>query len=292
MLPTQPGWAPGTFTRHRTPRRPVTPSRHERMNLRPGCALGSLTGSQVAFSSIRQVPGQHQEIALASLCWGKKKKKNVARRCSADNANPRGPDPRWPPASRWWCRHRVGPSAQAGALSPVVSTPNTEPFAVSNFHLLIIESTEEVAATSLPLCRFTPAKLRSGTWEKPQKRVELGRCMWGGKPLVLRPGHSIAPPGLGRPRLRNLRDQAAPRRASQVSAPVRALPTYEKPRPRGPSRVRPRRAWRREAGGPAELGSARRLAGTDAHPGPEARQLACGGGVCGAPMNGGAGSRK
>lgn len=186
----------------------------------------------------------------------------------------------------------MGPSAQAGALSPVVSTPNTEPFAVSNFHLLIIESTEEVAATSLPLCRFTPAKLRSGTWEKPQRRVELGLCMWGGKPLVLRPGHSIAPPGLGRPRLRNLRDQAAPRRASQVSAPVRALPTYEKPRPRGPSRVRPRRAWRREAGRPAELGSARRLAGTDAHPGPEARQLACGGGVCGAPMNGGAGSRK
>lgn len=77
MLPTQPGWAPGTFTRHRTPPRPVTPSRHERMNLRPGCALGSLTGSQVAFSSIRQVPGQHQEIALASLCWGKKKNKKT-----------------------------------------------------------------------------------------------------------------------------------------------------------------------------------------------------------------------
>lgn len=120
-----------------------------------------------------------KKLLLPLCAGGKKKKKNVARRCSADNANPRGPDPRWPPASRWWCRHRVGPSAQAGALSPVVSTPNTEPFAVSNFHLLIIESTEEVAATSLPLCRFTPAKLRSGTWEKPQRRVELGLCMWG-----------------------------------------------------------------------------------------------------------------
>ena len=43
---------------------------------------------------------------------------------------------------------------------------------------------------------------------------------------------------------------------------------------------------------PAEPGSELLLAIGDAGPGPEARQLAGGGGVGGAPMNGGAGSRK
>ena len=93
------------------------------------------------------------------------------------------------------------------------------------------------------------------------RRPAWTRGTWSAQSVVTRP-----PPG--RPR--------------ETPDPRASAPGGREAKAAGPCRAGPRSAWGREAGVPAEVPSARLLAGVDAHPSPEARQLAGGGGVRGA----------
>lgn len=198
-----------------------------------------------------------------------------------------------PMVSRWWCRHgwdqpNPGCSLLAGSrcvllgeLGRLQGIPTHWP-------------SNPARAGEPPHPRgagFHLQRAEVGNWENPKGGRGRG-CARGGSGNPWRSDSDTMPPrperGPGQPGLPAPGPPRGfpPRREHHLrtKGQGRRVPT--------PNPARPQSTGKRGAGRPAEHASALPLAGGDAHLGPEARQLAGGGGVRGAPMNGGAGSRK